>query len=157
MQKLDQLDCTEKLLRRSTCWTLGYHFGIMLGDGTVVHWSDRTFLPEKDTFEDFARGYCVEEIEYESPFTREQVSERAMSLLGREDMLFRLFANNCESLVRWCILDRWFSWQSWVLEIAVRSVFVILGLRDKIHLKMPTIWDILLYSCVGSQMEYTPG
>jgi hypothetical protein len=150
----DRLYNTGKLLRRRTWYNVGYHWGIMLFDGSVVHWPEYNVPPLRDTLENFACGIPVTAIPYRSKYTKEQVAKRALSLVGRKDLRFRIFTDNCESLVRWCIEDRWISEQGMIAEISAKVVFSTLGLRDKLYRNRPTIWDILLFFICGSCTKY---
>jgi len=92
-----------------TPWLGFAHHGIYAGDGRVVHYGalmyDIIRTPvEEVSFEQFAEGRPVFVVQHgESCFHADEVIRRARSRLGEKR--YRLFSNNCEHFVEWCLHD----------------------------------------------------
>lgn len=92
-----------------TPWLGFAHHGIYVGDGRVVHYGalmyDIIRKPvEEVSFEQFAEGRPVFVVQHgEQAFHADEVIHRARSRLGEKR--YRLFSNNCEHFVEWCLHD----------------------------------------------------
>src|SRR5262245_41205091 len=92
-----------------TPWLGFTHHGIHAGGGKVIHYGalmyDVIRKPvEEVTLEAFAEGRTVYVIEHtEVCFEAADVIRRARSRLGEKR--YRLFTNNCEHFVEWCLHD----------------------------------------------------
>src|SRR5690349_6412540 len=92
-----------------TPWLGFAHHGIYAGDGRVVHYGalmyDIIRKPvEEVSFEQFAEGRPVFVVQHgEACFDPDEVIRRARSRLGEKR--YRLFSNNCEHFVEWCLHD----------------------------------------------------
>ncbi len=92
-----------------TPWLGFTHHGIHAGAGKVIHYGalmyDIIRRPvEEVTLEAFAEGRPVYVIEHnEVCFDAAEVIRRARSRLGENR--YRLFTNNCEHFVEWCLHD----------------------------------------------------
>ena len=92
-----------------TPWLGFAHHGLYVGDGRVVHYGallyDIVRRPvEEVTLEGFAGGRPIFVVEHgESCLDTEEVIRRALSRLGEKR--YRLFTNNCEHFVEWCLHD----------------------------------------------------
>ena len=92
-----------------TPWMGFAHHGIYAGDGRVVHYGalmyDIIRKPvEEVSFEQFAEGRPVFVVRHgEECFHPDEVIRRARSRLGEKR--YRLFSNNCEHFVEWCLHD----------------------------------------------------
>ena len=89
---------------------LGFtHHGIYVGGGNVVHYGalmyDIIRKPvEEVSLEAFAEGRPVYVVEHtEVCFEADQAIRRARSRLGEKR--YKLFTNNCEHFVEWCLHD----------------------------------------------------
>jgi lecithin:retinol acyltransferase len=89
---------------------LGFtHHGIYVGGGNVVHYGalmyDIIRKPvEEVSLDTFAEGRAVYVVEHvEVCFDSEQAIRRARSRLGEKR--YKLFTNNCEHFVEWCLHD----------------------------------------------------
>ncbi len=85
------------------------HHGIYAGSGRVIHYGalmyDIIRKPvEEVSFDGFAEGRAVFVVEHgEGCLEAELVIRRARSRLGEKH--YRLFTNNCEHFVEWCLHD----------------------------------------------------
>jgi hypothetical protein len=92
-----------------TPWLGFAHHGLYIGDGKVVHYGallyDILRRPvEEVTLEGFASGREIFVVEHgETCFDTDEVIRRARSRLGENR--YRLFSNNCEHFVEWCLHD----------------------------------------------------
>ena len=92
-----------------TPWLGFAHHGLYVGEGRVVHYGallyDIVRRPvEQVTLEAFAGGRPVFIVEHgEACLDTEEVIRRALSRLGEKR--YRLFTNNCEHFVEWCLHD----------------------------------------------------
>jgi len=92
-----------------TPWMGFAHHGIYAGEGKVVHYGalmyDIIRKPvEEVTLEGFAGGRPVFVVEHgEACIDAEEAIRRARSRLGEKR--YRLFSNNCEHFVEWCLHD----------------------------------------------------
>jgi hypothetical protein len=92
-----------------TPWLGFTHHGIHAGAGRVIHYGalmyDIIRRPvEEVTLQTFAEGRPVYVIEHnEVCFDTTEVIRRARSRLGENR--YRLFTNNCEHFVEWCLHD----------------------------------------------------
>lgn len=90
-----------------------YHFGIMIENDNVIHFSgatnDNCLNSNKvnirvSSLIDFLKGDTLEiNVPYDSIFTREEVVKRAKSLLnldGKNKYKYNLITNNCEHIAR---------------------------------------------------------
>jgi hypothetical protein len=92
-----------------TPW-LGYtHHGIYVGEGNVVQYGalkyDCIRKPvEEVSMADFAQGRAVFVVAHpDAAFEDQEIIRRARSRLGEKR--YRLFTNNCEHFVEWCLHD----------------------------------------------------
>lgn len=86
----------------------GYlHHGIYAGNGRVIHYAgfDRSLRRgpvEEVPFERFARGRGVSARSWAAPkYSGQAIVERTRSRLGEDR--YRLWSNNCEHFVAWCV------------------------------------------------------
>lgn len=91
-----------------------WHHGVRLSDGSVVHYagmggvktlSDAVVL--RTGMEEFGSAQAsrrVHEVEHEDAVALHVAEERALSMVGRAR--YDLFADNCETFARWCVLGR---------------------------------------------------
>jgi len=92
-----------------TPWLGFAHHGLYVGEGRVVHYGalmyDIVRKPvEEVTLECFAGGRPIFIVEHgEACLDTEEVIRRALSRLGEKR--YRLFTNNCEHFVEWCLHD----------------------------------------------------
>ena len=92
-----------------TPWLGFAHHGLYVGDGKVVHYGallyDIVRKPvEEVTLESFAEGREIFVVEHgEACLDIDEVIRRARSRLGEKH--YRLFTNNCEHFVEWCLHD----------------------------------------------------
>jgi hypothetical protein len=92
-----------------TPWLGFAHHGVYVGEGKVVHYGalmyDIIRRPvEEVSLECFAEGRPVFVVEHaENCLDAEFVVQRARSRLGENR--YRLFTNNCEHFVEWCLHD----------------------------------------------------
>jgi hypothetical protein len=92
-----------------TPWLGFAHHGLYIGEGKVVHYGallyDIVRKPvEAVTLEQFAGGRPIFIVEHgEACLDTEEVIRRALSRLGEKR--YRLFTNNCEHFVEWCLHD----------------------------------------------------
>jgi hypothetical protein len=90
-----------------TPWMGFAHHGLYVGAGNVVHYGallyDILRRPvEEVTLESFAAGRPVFVVEHGDPcLATDEVIRRARSRLGEDR--YRLFTNNCEHFVEWCL------------------------------------------------------
>lgn len=89
---------------------LGYmHHGIYVGDGRVIHYAGfnrllRTGPVEEVPLERFTRGRSFSVQSRIAPkFPAKVIVNRARSRLGEDH--YRLWSNNCEHFVSWCLSD----------------------------------------------------
>ena len=77
------------------------HHGIYIGEGLVIHYA---FDGRRvDTMEKFSRGEPVKKVPHsDSPYTGDEIRERAFSRLGEEE--YDLVLNNCEHFANWCCM-----------------------------------------------------
>ena len=94
---------------------IGYfHFGVAVSDNEVIHFSgtddDSIFNHEKvciikTSLSEFLKGdQCEIESPYVSPFSREEIVERAHNYLGQNTFMgkpYNLLSNNCEHFARY--------------------------------------------------------
>ncbi len=153
------------------------HFGIDMGDGSVIELSsDRrgepnalpnmeTMLVRRTSLEDFSRKSEVFVIDVEDPLDTSEVLRRAESKLGQN--AYCLVSGNCEHFARWCKTGRWESQQ--VKEVqervarTVTQVAVLLGahISSKVAVNTQTSLLVssrktgtLLPSLLGEAAEY---
>jgi hypothetical protein len=92
-----------------TPWLGFAHHGIYAGDDRVIHYGalmyDIIRKPvEEVSFDQFAEGRPVFVVQHgEGCFTADEAIRRARSRLGEKR--YRLFTNNCEHFVEWCLHD----------------------------------------------------
>ncbi|HET9863953.1 MAG TPA: lecithin retinol acyltransferase family protein [Steroidobacteraceae bacterium] len=90
-----------------TPWLGFTHHGIYVGDGRIVHYGALVYdiirrPVEEVTLEAFAQGRPLFVVEHTHVcFDAAQVVRRARSRLGENR--YRLFTNNCEHFVEWCL------------------------------------------------------
>lgn len=90
-----------------TPWLGFAHHGLYAGDGRVIHYGallhDIIRKPvEEVSLEQFAAGRPLFVVEHgESCFEADEAIARARSRLGEKR--YRLFTNNCEHFVEWCL------------------------------------------------------
>lgn len=90
-----------------------FHFGIVTGENSVVHFSDIDgdlksgggILIRETTLEIFAKNRAFEvENHSKSPFSQEEIVDRARSFIGAStfrDKTYNLLTNNCEHFARY--------------------------------------------------------
>jgi Lecithin retinol acyltransferase len=162
------------------CWyhCMAYaHFGIDMGDGTVIelasdHRGDPEVVPNMETMlvrrtslEDFSRNTDVYVVDVEDSLDTSEVLRRAESKLGEN--AYCLVSGNCEHFARWCKVGKWESQQ--VNEVqervarTVTQVAVLLGahLSSKVAVNAQTSLlassrktGMLLPSLLGEAAEY---
>ena len=77
------------------------HHGIYIGEGLVIHYAFDGI--RVDTMEKFSRGEPVKKVPHsDSPYTGDEIRERAFSRLGEEE--YDLVLNNCEHFANWCCM-----------------------------------------------------
>jgi len=85
------------------------HCGIYIGDGRVIHFaapegaeiSMKSAVIHETSFEHFQNNCEVKVIDFpESPYTAQEVVERARSRLGERG--YNFFVNNCDHFAVWC-------------------------------------------------------
>src|SRR5262249_33360744 len=86
--------------------SLYYHHGIYEGRWRVIHYAGLSSGWMKGpiartTLEEFSGGSEIEVVEYENPFPRDEIINRAKSRLEEKD--YGIFANNCEHFATWCV------------------------------------------------------
>ena len=89
------------------------HYGIDLGDGTVVHFSGKMHHIHADAWvqrtscAQFCRGGAVfPACEICFAFPPEEVARRALSQVGGNFGGYHFLCNNCEHFVNWCTCGR---------------------------------------------------
>jgi hypothetical protein len=98
-----------------TPWLGFAHHGIYVGEGSVVHYGalmyDIIRKPvEEVTLEGFAQGRAVFVVDHaDRCLHAHEVIRRARSRLGEKK--YRLWTNNCEHFVEWCLHDQHRSFQ----------------------------------------------
>jgi Lecithin retinol acyltransferase len=118
------------------CWyhCIPYsHFGIDMGDGTVIELASdhqgnpdvapdmETMLVRRTSLGDFARKSQIHTIEVQDPLDTHEVLLRAESKLG--ESVYCLVSGNCEHFARWCKTGHWQSEQvNEVRDRVLRSV-----------------------------------
>lgn len=127
-----------------TCWLdtliirfLTYkHYGIDLGDGTVIHFRCESILAMHEakvmitSLEDFTRdGFIQIESCIVPAFTPEQVVERAFSRLAPGFDVYHPKYNNCEHFCTWCATGTKTSQQDLIRD--ARKQLVQLPMRTK--------------------------
>ncbi|NLT96112.1 MAG: lecithin retinol acyltransferase family protein [Clostridia bacterium] len=89
------------------------HYGIDIGDGTVVHFRGDRFLIQKSAWiqrtsmKSFLGGgelYIEENVKY--AFPRNEVVRRALSQVGSNFGGYNFIFNNCEHFAYWCATGR---------------------------------------------------
>jgi Lecithin retinol acyltransferase len=138
-----------------TPWLGFAHHGIYAGDGRVVHYGalmyDIIRKPvEEVSLEQFAEGRPLFVVEHgEACLDVDEVICRARSRLGEKR--YRLFTNNCEHFVEWCLHDVARSFQAetaltyhtlvgeWVRSLLMRLVRRALSVRVPARLKAPMV------------------
>ena len=115
----------------------GYmHHGIYAGDGRVIHYAgfDRAFRrgPVQEVpLEQFGRGRGVQVHAGGSTlFAGAQALARARSRLGENR--YRVWTNNCEHFVHWCLWDRSRSTQVERWGQALRSALAVLAAPQRL-------------------------
>lgn len=95
-----------------------YHFGIAVGNDRVIHYAalDSDFSNKKEMkivetpLEQFVKDGALEiEQPYSSPFTRDEVVNRAKKLANSHRFrrkYYNLVDNNCEHFARYCYYDK---------------------------------------------------
>jgi len=85
------------------------HYGIALGDGTVVHFRGKLHYVhanawiQRTGFEEFARdGEICAAREVCMSFPQEMIIRRALSQVGGDFGGYHFLCNNCEHFVNWC-------------------------------------------------------
>jgi len=105
-----------------TPWLGFAHHGIYVGEGKVIHYGALVYdiirkPVEEVALETFAEGRPVFVVEHtEVCFDAAEIVCRARSRLGENR--YRLFTNNCEHFVEWCLhgtarstqVERWLRW-----------------------------------------------
>jgi len=92
-----------------TPWLGFAHHGLYIGEGRVIHYGalmyDIIRKPvEEVSLQEFSSGRPVFLVMHaECTFEAEEVIRRARSRLGEKR--YRLFSNNCEHFVEWCLHD----------------------------------------------------
>jgi hypothetical protein len=90
-------------------WIPYRHFGVDIGDGTVVHLAtipssvpsnQRRMQVQRVPLEKFSEGKPVRIEQVSNPHPPEEVVARALTLLGRSD--YHIVVGNCEHLAREC-------------------------------------------------------
>ncbi|MHC0037903.1 lecithin retinol acyltransferase family protein [Pseudoneobacillus sp. C159] len=88
------------------------HFGIDIGDGTVVHFTgekafSKSNLIQHTSLDKFLKGGDLE-VDLATPLTykRDEIVERALSKVGSDFGGYNLFDNNCEHFANWCARGR---------------------------------------------------
>ena len=77
------------------------HHGIYIGEGLVIHYAFDGI--RVDTMEKFSRGEPVKKVPHsDSPYTGDEIRERAFSRLGEEE--YDLVLNNWEHFANWCCM-----------------------------------------------------
>jgi hypothetical protein len=128
-----------------TPWLGFAHHGIYAGDGRVLQYGallyDIIRRPvEEVSMQDFHEGRGVFVVEHGEPcFAADEVLRRARSRLGEKR--YKLFSNNCEHFVEWCLHDVSRSFQAetalayprllgeWVQVLLLRLVYRIFSLQ----------------------------
>lgn len=112
------------------------HYGIDLGDGSVIHFRCESILAMKEanvmitSLEDFTRDGLVQvESRIATYFTPEQVVERAFSRLALGFDVYHPKYNNCEHFCTWCATDTKTSQQDLIRD--ARNQLVQLPIRTK--------------------------
>lgn len=85
------------------------HYGIYLGEGRVIHFdaqpsSQSAGVIQIVTLGDFLGDLpstCLYPVDNNSPYSAEEIVERAVSRLGERN--YCAFTNNCEHFVNWCL------------------------------------------------------
>jgi hypothetical protein len=92
-----------------TPWLGFTHHGVYVGDGRVVHYGALVYdvirrPVEEVSVEAFAEGRPLFVVEHDEVcFDAAEIVSRARSRLGENR--YRLFSNNCEHFVEWCLHD----------------------------------------------------
>ncbi|MEO1672059.1 MAG: lecithin retinol acyltransferase family protein [Cyanobacteria bacterium J06631_2] len=78
------------------------HYGIDVGDGTVIHYRKPSEVIEQTSYATFSKGNPTYVAEYSKGFgyIPDVVVARAKSRLGEKD--YNLLSNNCEHFACWC-------------------------------------------------------
>lgn len=87
------------------------HYGVYVGDDTVVHFSGgkghelsaKRACIRKTSLEDFSsKGEVQIETKYAKAYSREETVRRALEAVGSEKGKYSLVWNNCEHFASWC-------------------------------------------------------
>lgn len=112
------------------------HYGIDVGDGTVVHFRCESILAMNEakvmltSLEDFSRDGIIQiEPDIVPAFTPEQVLERAFSRLAPGFDVYHPKYNNCEHFCTWCATGIRSSQQDLIRD--ARNQLVLLPMRTK--------------------------
>lgn len=110
----------------------GYvHHGIYVGDGRVIHYAGfhRVFRPgpvEETSIEQFARGSGVHALPASAAqFGAAEIVARARTRLGENR--YRVWTNNCEHFVHWCLSGAPRSTQVERLSRRIRALVALRG------------------------------
>jgi hypothetical protein len=110
----------------------GYvHHGIYAGDGRVIHYAGfhRAFRRgpvEETSLEQFARGRSVQAVPGSAAqFGGAEVVTRARARLGEDR--YRVWTNNCEHFVHWCLSGTSRSTQVERLSRRIRALVALKG------------------------------
>jgi hypothetical protein len=105
------------------------HYGIDLGDGMVAHFYADSFWIRQDsiikeaTMDFFVKDgtlRIIDDIPYQ--FSREEVVDRARSVIGTNFGGYSVLENNCEHFAMWCVTGIKASRQSVLLKYGYRAV-----------------------------------
>jgi len=112
------------------------HYGVDLGDGTVVHFRCESILAMKEakvmitSLEDFSRDGLIQiESSIVPVFTPDQIVERAFSRLEPGFDVYHPKYNNCEHFCTWCATGTRSSQQDLIRD--ARNQLFLLPVRTK--------------------------
>lgn len=108
------------------------HFGIEVEEGMVIHYIVPSIRQAKqreivyDSIEMFEKDGITEVMnDTNYKFSRDEIVERAYSMLGTEFGRYSIFVNNCEHFAMWCATGEKLSNQS-------KFIVMIRTIRDKL-------------------------
>lgn len=115
-----------------------YHYGIVVNDGKVVHFTgpvDDSIMDVKNiqiretTLDLFSRGDKIQILKpYSSPFDREVVIERAKAFVGKNKLfgkVYNLVTNNCEHFASYIYFGKKESKQVKLVSAVLASVALV--------------------------------